>query len=559
MLGGPLRPGARARRTARYSGRSGPGRGRKTEKPPTIRGPAPYLRAMNKQVLLVVLDGWGIAPEKDASAVDAARTPFFHELIARYPHSRLQASGEAVGLPEGQMGNSEVGHMNIGAGRVVDQELVRIGKAIRDRKLGQVPALVQALEYALEHDKPLHLIGLLSDGGVHAHIDHVKALCTIAHEAGLRRIFVHAFTDGRDTDPKSGVHFINELEQSNERTGAKIASVVGRYYAMDRDRRWERVKVAYDLLVNGIGTPSQNLIQTIQESYREGVTDEFLKPIVKVGADGQPLATIADGDVVLCFNFRTDRGREITEALTQQDFHAFGMQRLQLHYLTMTNYDDTFAGVTPIFDKDDLDQTLGEVLAAHGKTQIRMAETEKYPHVTFFFSGGREVEFAGERRILRDSPKVATYDLQPEMSAAALRDALVPELLARTADFVVLNFANPDMVGHTGVWEAVVRAVETTDACARAVVEAARAAGYASIILADHGNAEYMRNEDGSPNTAHTTNLVPCILVDDDYTGTLADGKLADIAPTVLALMGVPQPPEMTGHSLLQPAGVAHA
>ncbi|GAB3657803.1 2,3-bisphosphoglycerate-independent phosphoglycerate mutase [Hymenobacter agri] len=514
---------------------------------------------MNKQVLLVILDGWGIAQNPTVSAVDTARTPFFHELLQRYPHSTLQASGEAVGLPEGQMGNSEVGHMNIGAGRVVDQELVRIGKSIRERKLAQVPALAKALEYAIENDKPLHLIGLLSDGGVHSHIDHVKALCTIAHEAGVRRVFVHAFTDGRDTDPKSGVHFINELEQHNERTGAKIASVVGRYYAMDRDRRWERVKIAYDLLVNGVGTPSQNLIQTVQEQYKEGVTDEFLKPIVKIGPDGQPLATIQEGDVVLCFNFRTDRGREITEVLTQQDMHAFQMHRLNLHYLTLTNYDDTFVGVTPIFEKDNLDNTLGEVLATNGKTQIRIAETEKYPHVTFFFSGGRETEFAGEKRILRPSPKVATYDLQPEMSAADLRDALIPELQANTADFVVLNFANPDMVGHTGVFEAVVKAVETTDACAQAVVEAAQAAGYASIIIADHGNAEFMRNADGSPNTAHTTNLVPCILVDNDYRGTLTDGKLGDLAPTILELMGVPKPAQMTGQSLLRANPAANA
>src|SRR5919112_1928606 len=338
---------------------------------------------MNKQVLLVILDGWGIPQNTSVSAVDAANTPFYHELLQRYPHSKLQASGEAVGLPEGQMGNSEVGHMNIGAGRVVNQ------------------ALVKAFEYAIANDKPLHLIGLLSDGGVHSHIDHVKALCTIAHEAGVRRVFVHAFTDGRDTDPKSGVRFVNDLEESLERSGAKIASVVGRYYAMDRDRRWERVKVAYDVLVHGSGTHSQNLIQTMQEQYKEGVTDEFLKPIVKTGADGQPLATIQEGDVVLCFNFRTDRGREITEALTQQDFHAYQMQRLNLHYLTLTNYDDTFVGVTPIFETDNLNNTLGEVLAAHGKTQVRIAETEKYPHVTFFFSGGRETEFAGERGILR--------------------------------------------------------------------------------------------------------------------------------------------------------------
>ncbi|MFD1467828.1 2,3-bisphosphoglycerate-independent phosphoglycerate mutase [Hymenobacter caeli] len=510
---------------------------------------------MNKQVLLVILDGWGLTQNTTDSAVDQARTPFYDEVLARYPHSTLQASGEAVGLPEGQMGNSEVGHMNIGAGRVIDQELVRIGRAVRERKLGQMPALVKAFEYARTNNKPLHLIGLLSDGGVHSHIDHVKALCTIAHEAGVPRVFVHAFTDGRDTDPKSSVRYINDLEEHVERTGARIASVVGRYYAMDRDQRWERVKVAYDLLVNGVGTPSHNLIQTIQEQYKEGITDEFLKPIVKTGADDQPLAVIQEGDVVLCFNFRTDRGREITEALTQQDFHAFQMQRLNLHYLTMTNYDESFVGVTPVFEKDNLDHTLGEVLAAHGKTQIRIAETEKYPHVTFFFSGGREAEFAGEKRIMCPSPKVATYDLQPEMSAADLRDALVPELQAQAADFVVLNFANPDMVGHTGVFGAVVKAVETADACARAVVEAARAAGYASLIIADHGNAEFMRNADGSPNTAHTINLVPCILVDDDYRGTLADGKLADLAPTILALMGLPQPAEMTGLNLLRPAG----
>jgi 2,3-bisphosphoglycerate-independent phosphoglycerate mutase len=509
---------------------------------------------MNKQVLLVILDGWGIAPNTEASAVDKAQTPYFNSLLKRFPHSTLQASGEAVGLPEGQMGNSEVGHMNIGAGRVVYQELVRIGKTIQERKLGQIPALKDALAYAKLNNKAFHLIGLLSDGGVHSHIDHVKALCTIAHEADVHKVFVHAFTDGRDTDPKSGVHYVNELEQYNERTGAKIASIVGRYYAMDRDQRWERVKIAYDLLVNGVGTPSQNLIQSIQEQYKDGVTDEFLKPIVKVGADGQPLATIQEGDVVLCFNFRTDRGREITEALTQQDFNAYQMHRLSLRYLTMTTYDETFQGVTPIFEKDNLDNTLGQVLAAHGKTQIRMAETEKYPHVTFFFSGGREKEFTGETRIMRASPKVATYDLAPEMSAYELRDALVPELLANSADFVVVNFANPDMVGHTGVFEAVIKAVETADACARDVVEAALAAGYATIVIADHGNAEYMRNADGSPNTAHTTNLVPCILADTNYQGTLASGKLGDIAPTVLQLMGVPQPAEMTGLSLLRPA-----
>ncbi|OUJ76133.1 2,3-bisphosphoglycerate-independent phosphoglycerate mutase [Hymenobacter crusticola] len=509
---------------------------------------------MNKQVLLVILDGWGLGQNQEISAIAHAKTPFFNSLLQRFPHSRLQASGEAVGLPEGQMGNSEVGHMNIGAGRVVYQDLVRINKAIRERKLGTMPALTKAFEYAKANGKTLHLMGLLSDGGVHSHIDHLKALCTLAHDAEVHKVFIHAFTDGRDTDPKGGVGYVNDLEKHLERNGGKIASIVGRYYAMDRDNRWERVKVAYDLLVNGKGTPSQNLIQSMLDSYKEGVTDEFMQPIVKVGADGQPLATIQEGDVVLCFNFRTDRGREITQALTQQDFHAFQMHRLNLHYLTMTNYDATFAGVTPIFDKDNLGNTLGEVLAANHKTQIRIAETEKYPHVTFFFSGGRENEFEGEKRLMRASPKVATYDLQPEMSAHELRDALVPELQQKSADFVVLNFANPDMVGHTGVFEAVVKAVEATDACAKDVVEAALASDYACIIIADHGNADVMINPDGSPNTAHSTNLVPCILADNNYQGTLADGKLGDIAPTVLALMGIPQPAEMNGQSLLQPA-----
>ncbi|OWP64585.1 phosphoglycerate mutase (2,3-diphosphoglycerate-independent) [Hymenobacter amundsenii] len=509
---------------------------------------------MNKQVLLVILDGWGLAQNKEVSAIDQANTPFVDSLFQRFPHSKLQASGEAVGLPEGQMGNSEVGHMNIGAGRVVYQDLVRVNKAIRERKLGTVPALVQALEYARLNNKPVHLMGLLSDGGVHSHIEHLKALCTIAHDQDVHNVFIHAFTDGRDTDPKGGVSYVNDLEQHLQRgASGKIASIVGRYYAMDRDNRWERVKVAYDLLVNGVGTPSQNLIQSMLDSYKEGVTDEFMKPIVKVGDDGTPLATIAEGDVVICFNFRTDRGREITQALTQQDFHAFQMRRLNLHYLTLTNYDATFTGVVPIFEKDNLEHTLGQVLAENHKKQLRIAETEKYPHVTFFFSGGREVEFEGESRIMRNSPKVATYDLQPEMSAYELRDALVPELLAKSADFVILNFANTDMVGHTGIFAAAVKAAEAADACTQGVVEAALAADYACIIIADHGNADMMVNPDGTPNTAHTTNLVPCILASNDYVGTLTDGKLGDIAPTVLKLMGLPQPAAMTGQSLLQP------
>ncbi len=506
---------------------------------------------MNKKVLLVILDGWGIATDKNVSAVDKANTPFIDSLYQKYPHARLQASGEAVGLPEGQMGNSEVGHMNIGAGRVVYQDLVKINKSIRDRKLGQNPVLKEAMQYARENKKPVHLIGLLSDGGVHSHIEHLKALCTIAHDEGVHNVFIHAFTDGRDTDPKGGARYIHDLEKHLEKNSGKIASIVGRYYAMDRDNRWERVKIAYDLLVNGTGTPTQSLMNAVLDSYKAGVTDEFINPIVKVDANGQPLATIKEGDVVICFNYRTDRGREITQALTQKDFHEQNMHKLNLHYVTLTNYDDTFVGVKAIFDKDNLENTLGEVLAKAGKKQIRIAETEKYPHVTFFFSGGRETNFDGEKRILRASPKVATYDLQPEMSASELRDALVPELENQEPDFVVLNFANPDMVGHTGVFEAAVKACETVDQCAEKVVTTALNHNYACIVIADHGNADCMINPDGTPNTAHTTSLVPFIVADNDFKGTLKNGKLGDIAPTVLDLMGLAKPAEMSGESLL--------
>ncbi|KAA9340056.1 2,3-bisphosphoglycerate-independent phosphoglycerate mutase [Adhaeribacter soli] len=509
---------------------------------------------MNKKVLLVILDGWGIAPDANVSAVDKAQTPFIDSLYTKYPHARLQASGEAVGLPEGQMGNSEVGHMNIGAGRVVYQDLVKINKSIRDRQLNKNPVLLEALQYAKTNKKKLHLIGLLSDGGVHSHIDHLKALCTIAHDEGVHNVYIHAFTDGRDTDPKGGAKYMHELEEHLDKASGRIASVVGRYYAMDRDNRWERIKVAYDLLVHGIGTPTQSLMNAVLKSYKEGVTDEFILPIVKVDDNGNPIATIQEGDVVICFNYRTDRGREITQALTQRDFPEQNMHKLNLYYVTLTNYDDTFTGVKPIFDKDNLNNTLGEVLANAGKKQIRIAETEKYPHVTFFFSGGRETPFDGEKRILRASPKVATYDLQPEMSAFELRDALVPELKAEEPDFVVLNFANPDMVGHTGVFEAAVKACETVDQAAEKVVNTALEHNYSCIIIADHGNADCMLNPDGTPNTAHTTNLVPVILADNDFKGTLHDGKLGDIAPTVLELMSIPQPEEMTGKSLLVPA-----
>jgi 2,3-bisphosphoglycerate-independent phosphoglycerate mutase len=507
---------------------------------------------MNKKVILIILDGWGISTNPTVSAVDQANTPFVDSLYQRFPHAKLEASGEAVGLPEGQMGNSEVGHMNIGAGRVVYQDLVKINVSIREHELEKMPVLADALDYALNQNKKVHFMGLVSDGGVHSHLEHLKALCTIAADKGLKQVFVHAFTDGRDTDPKGGVGYLQNLDAHMHQTTGELASIVGRYYAMDRDNRWERVKEAYDLMVHGIGQATTNPIQSLQDSYLAGVTDEFVKPIVKVDTGGKPVAVIEEGDVVLCFNFRTDRGREITQALTQRDFHEQNMHKRNLYYLTLTNYDDSFVGVKPIFDKDNLNNTLGEVVANAGKTQIRIAETEKYPHVTFFFSGGREAVFTGERRLMAASPKVATYDLKPEMSAFELRDLIMPELRDKTADFICLNFANPDMVGHTGVFEAAVKAVETVDKCAEAVVTTALASDYACIIIADHGNAEMMVNPDGTPNTAHTTNLVPFILASNDYQGTLQNGKLGDLASTILQLMGIPQPPDMTGQSLLQ-------
>jgi 2,3-bisphosphoglycerate-independent phosphoglycerate mutase len=506
---------------------------------------------MDKKVLLMILDGWGLGTNPEVSAIAKANTPFVDSILANYPATRLQASGEAVGLPEGQMGNSEVGHMNIGAGRVVYQDLVRINKAIAERKLATMPVLANAFAYAKENRKPVHLIGLLSDGGVHSHINHLKALCSVAADHELREVYIHAFTDGRDTDPKGGVKYINELEQHLEHSTGTIASIVGRYYAMDRDNRWERVKLAYDLMVHGTGTPSQNLIKSMLDSYNEGISDEFIQPIVKVNDQQQPVATIQDGDVVICFNFRTDRGREITQALTQRDFHEQNMHKLNLHYVMMTNYDDSFLHVAAIFEKDNLNNTLGEVLANAGRTQIRIAETEKYPHVTFFFSGGREIAFEGEKRLMCPSPKVATYDLQPEMSAFDIQNAIVPELEQKTADFICLNFANPDMVGHTGVFEAAVRACEVVDQCAEKVITTALANGYDTIVIADHGNADMMINPDGTPNTAHTTNLVPCVLVSNDFRSTLHEGKLGDIAPTILELMGIAQPAEMDGTSLI--------
>jgi 2,3-bisphosphoglycerate-independent phosphoglycerate mutase len=498
------------------------------------------------------MDGWGHGTQPDRSAIAAANVPFVQSLYKNYSNSELITHGEDVGLPDGQMGNSEVGHLNIGAGRIVYQELLRINIAIRDGVLAQNPTLLETIKYCKENNKPLHLLGLVSDGGVHSHTSHLRAICDIAKANGLRadQVFIHAFTDGRDTDPKSGLAYVQALTHFLPGSVGRIASVCGRYYAMDRDNRWERVKLAYDLLVKGEGTKSSDPLASIAASYSEGVTDEFIKPIVCTDGAGAPLATIQEGDAVICYNFRTDRCREITKALTQQDFPEQGMKKLSLHYTTMTVYDHSFKNVTNIFDNDDLTQTLGEVLAANGKTQLRAAETEKYPHVTFFFNGGRETAFVGEDRIMEPSPKVATYDLQPEMSAFPLADKVNSYILDKQPDFVCLNFANTDMVGHTGVFSAVVKAAETVNACVEKLVTTCLANGYAVLLTADHGNADYMINDDGSPNTAHTKNLVPLFLIDKEFKPALRSGRLSDIAPTVLKLMGVAQPTEMSGKAL---------
>ncbi len=504
----------------------------------------------NKKVALLILDGWGYGKHDSSNAIIAANTPFFDSCLKNYPNSKLEASGEAVGLPAGQMGNSEVGHMNLGAGRIVYQELGRINKAVKDGEFVSNPVLKSAFLYAKDHNKSVHFIGLVSDGGVHAHTRHLKGLCDAAKSFNLEKVYIHAFLDGRDTDPNSGVGYLNDMNSFLKNSTGQIASAIGRYYAMDRDNRWERVKLAYDLMVKGEGEKVDDLVKGLEDSYQAGVTDEFVKPMVKTNADGSPVATIKDGDVVICFNFRTDRGREISAALTQKAFPEQEMKPLNLHYVTMTTYDETFKNVEVVFTKDDLVNTIGEVLAHHHKNQIRIAETEKYPHVTFFFSGGREKEFENEKRLMIPSPKVATYDLQPQMSANGIKEAILPELEKGWADFICLNFANPDMVGHTGVFEAVVKAVETVDACAKEVVEVGQKNGYSFIIIADHGNADFMINEDGSPNTAHTTNLVPCILIDtDDH--QIKDGKLGDIAPTILKLLGVEIPKEMNGNILI--------
>ena len=498
----------------------------------------------------MILDGWGKSPDPKVSAIDNANIPFINNLYTKYPSAQLRTDGLNVGLPEGQMGNSEVGHMNLGAGRIVYQDLAKINLAVQNKTMNQEKPLLDAFQYAKDHNKKVHFLGLVSNGGVHSHTSHLYGLLDAAQDFGLQNVFIHAFTDGRDVDPKSAVVDIANLENHIKNSNAKIATIIGRYYAMDRDKRWERVKLAYDLLVHNVGTSCSNAIESIQKSYADNVTDEFLQPLVMVDENDNPLAKIEEDDVVIFFNFRTDRGRELTEVLSQRDFHEFNMHKMNLYYVTMTNYDDTYQNVHIIYDKDNITETLGEVLEKAGKSQIRIAETEKYPHVTFFFSGGREIPFVGETRILRNSPKVATYDLQPEMSAYELKDALVPELKKGEVDFVCLNFANGDMVGHTGVMEAAIKACEAVDACVKEVVEAALENNYTTLIIADHGNCETMINPDGSPNTAHTTNPVPIILVDKELK-SIHDGVLGDIAPTILELMGVAQPEAMTRHSLL--------
>ena len=506
---------------------------------------------MNKKVILMILDGWGKSPDPKVSAIDNANVPFINSLYEKYPNAQLRTDGLNVGLPEGQMGNSEVGHMNLGAGRIVYQDLAKINLAVAHKTMSQEQPLIDAFQYAKANNKAVHFLGLVSDGGVHSHTSHLRSLIDVSQDFGLEKVYVHAFTDGRDVDPKSGKKYIEDLENYIKNSTVKIASVIGRYYAMDRDKRWERVKLAYDLIVNGIGKRTVNLADSIAESYADNVTDEFIHPLTVVDKDDKPIATIQNDDVVIFFNFRTDRGRELTEALSQKDFHEHTMHKLNLYYVTMTNYNDTYQNVHVIYDKDNITETLGEVLEKHNKTQIRIAETEKYPHVTFFFSGGREQPFHGETRILRNSPKVATYDLQPEMSAFELKDALVPELKEGKVDFVCLNFANGDMVGHTGVMAAAIKACEAVDKCVKEVVEAALENDYTTLIIADHGNCETMINPDGSPNTAHTTNPVPIILVDPELK-TIHDGVLGDLAPTILELMGIEKPEVMTGKSLLQ-------
>jgi 2,3-bisphosphoglycerate-independent phosphoglycerate mutase len=498
----------------------------------------------NKKTILIIMDGWGLGKVQSSDALRNAKVPFVSSLYDQYPHTQLITCGEAVGLPEGQMGNSEVGHLNLGAGRIVYQELQRINVAIRSGEFFRNERILAAIQHAKHTKRPLHLIGLVSDGGVHAHLDHLKALTKLCKDNELENVLIHAFTDGRDTDPKSGLGYIRNLQQHLTSTTGQIATVTGRYYAMDRDKRWERVKIAYAALVNGEGTRTVDLEKSILNSYEQGTTDEFLMPMINSSISD---SSIREGDAVICFNFRTDRCREITEVLTQRDMEEFGMKKLNLHYCTMTEYDKSFSNVQVAFETDDLKNTLGEILSLNGKSQLRIAETEKYPHVSFFFSGGREAPFKGEQRIMIPSPKVATYDLKPEMSASEVMEAVINNMRKDTPDFICLNFANPDMVGHTGVWEAIIKAVETVDQCVNQVVTEALKHDYMIFLTADHGNADYAKNEDDSPNTAHTLNPVPLFLIDTNWNGALRAGKLADVAPTILKMMGIPIPAEMTG------------
>ena len=499
----------------------------------------------------MILDGWGIGNGTKSDVIAQMPTPYWDSLLAKYPHSQLQASGEYVGLPDGQMGNSEVGHLNIGAGRIVYQDLVKINRACTDNSILENAAIKKAFEFAKANGGDVHFMGLTSDGGVHSSLVHLFKLCDIAKHYGLSNHYVHCFMDGRDTDPRSGKGFIAQLEEHLATTGGKIASIIGRYYAMDRDKRWERVKIAYDLLVNGVGEATTNTVDAVQKSYDNEVTDEFIKPIVHVDGEGRPMATIKDGDVVIFFNYRNDRAKELTQVLTQKDMPEEGMKTLKLDYYCMTPYDASFTGVNIIFDKENVENTLGEVVSKAGARQLHIAETEKYAHVTFFLNGGRETPYENEDRILINSPKVATYDLQPEMSAFEVADALSAELAKETYDLAIVNFANGDMVGHTGVYEAIEKAVVTIDKCVEQVVETARKHGYQTIIIADHGNADNAMNADGSANTAHSLNPVPFVFVSDTYKGEVKDGILADVAPSVLKVMGIELPTDMTGKSLI--------
>ncbi len=504
-----------------------------------------------QKTILIILDGWGIGDGSKADAISQGQTPYYDYLRQTYPNSKLIPYGEAVGLPEGVMGNSEVGHMNIGAGRVVYQDLVRINKAIENGEFENNPVLQQAFKYALDNDKALHLLGLVSDGGVHSMNTHLYAICKLAKKAGLKKVYIHALTDGRDTDPHSGYSYIKELIDSIKDTPCQIATITGRYYTMDRDKRWERIKLGYDAMVHGKGHKTTDLLQAIKESYDQGVTDEFIKPIIHTDNNGNPIATVKPGDVFFCFNFRTDRLRQITYALTQEDMPEHGLTTIPLYYLTMTRYDEKFKNIHVVFDKMELTNTMGEWVSKLGLKQLRIAETEKYAHVTFFFNGGREKPFDGEDRILVPSPKVATYDLKPEMSAYEVKDKLVDAINSGKYDFIVVNFANGDMVGHTGVYDAILKAVNAVDNCVHDVVEAAKANGYSALLIADHGNADNAINPDGTPNTQHSMNPVPCILIDDRYKDVkLQDGILADVAPTLCKIMGIDKPQEMTGKEL---------